>query len=49
MRETPRPDLPLAILPRFDSTAIEQTKVISTGSNHKFCCKSAATLFVRQG
>jgi hypothetical protein len=47
MRETPRPDLAFAVLPRFDSTAAKQMKIISTGSNRKSCCKSAAMPFVR--
>jgi hypothetical protein len=46
MRETPRPDLAFAVLPQLGSTAVEEMKIISTGSNRESCCKSAARLFV---
>jgi hypothetical protein len=48
MRENRRADSTVAALPQFDSTAGKQMKIISTGSNRKSCCKSAARLSVHR-
>jgi hypothetical protein len=48
MRENQRADSTVAALPQFDSTAGKQMKIISTGNNRKFYCRSAARLSVHR-